>query len=98
VIIHTEDVVLVGSEIVTRRHKIAGAVTVDGAPAERVVMVMNRRNFTYIGATLSDPTTGDWEITGLQEYQEGTLLVIAMDTTGAYNAEVADYVSQVATT
>ena len=80
------------------RHKLAGTVTVDGLAAKRFVTVFDRRNFTWIASTISDPTTGAWEITGLLEYPERSLLVVALDTTGAYNAEVADYVSQVATT
>ena len=81
----------------TDRHKIAGTVTVDGQPAERIVVAFDRRTLTYLGATLSDPKTGEWEMPGLPELPEKALLVIGMDTTGNYNAEVADYITQVAT-
>ncbi len=79
------------------RNKIAGTITVDGQPAKRFVAVYDRRNFAFIAATVSNQNTGKWEITGIPEFPERTLLVVATDTTGNYNAEVADYISQVAT-
>ncbi|MDX9894341.1 MAG: hypothetical protein RBS34_02780 [Desulfofustis sp.] len=79
------------------RHRLAGTVTVDGQPARRNIMVVDRRTMTYVGGTTSDPVTGAWEIVGLVEYPERELLVLALDTTGHYNAEVADYITQVAT-
>ncbi|WP_284153042.1 hypothetical protein [Desulfofustis limnaeus] len=79
------------------RHKLAGTVTVDGQPARRNIMVIDRRTLTYVAGTTSDPTTGAWEIYGVSEYPERSLLVLALDTTGHYNAEVADYITQVAT-
>ena len=81
----------------TDRHRLAGVVTVDGAPAKRLVVAIDRRTLTLIAATLSDSITGAWEIKGIQEYPERSLVVISFDNTGNYNAEIADYVSQVAT-
>ena len=81
----------------TDRHKIAGTVTVDGLPARRNILALERKDMSYVGATTSDPVTGKWKIQGLPEYPERSLIVFAMDTTGEYNAEVADYISQVAT-
>jgi len=82
----------------TARHKIAGTVTVDGVPAKRLVMAMDRRFATLIASTFSDrPEVGAWSFEGLPEYPERALIVVALDTTGNYNAEVADYISQVAT-
>lgn len=83
--------------VITRRHRLAGTVTVDGTPARRLVVVINRTNLEYVGAVQSDPVTGAWEVKGLAEHPEKNLLVFSLDNTGAYNAEVADYVSQVAT-
>lgn len=80
----------------TDRHKLAGTVTVDGVPARRLVAVLYRYSFTLIAATQSDPVTGAWEIKGLEQYSTSSLIVLALDNTGNYNAEVADYVSQVA--
>lgn len=79
----------------TDRHRLAGTVTVDGVPASQLVVVQDRLTFALIAASLSDPTTGAWEIQGLPEYAEGSLIVLALDNSGTYNAEVADYVSQV---
>ena len=67
----------------------------DGNPAQKRVMVFNRISLELLAATYSAPATGTWELYGLPEYAEGSLLVVAFDDTGTYNAEVADYVSQV---
>ncbi|EKD40134.1 MAG: hypothetical protein ACD_75C00164G0003 [uncultured bacterium] len=79
----------------TDRHRLAGKVTVDGLPARRHIIVFDRLTFVMIAATTSDPVTGEWEIKGIQQYPERQLLVLSPDNTGNYNAEVADYVSQV---
>ncbi|BDD88863.1 hypothetical protein [Desulfofustis limnaeus] len=81
----------------TNRHKLAGTVTVDGTPAKRNVLCLERDTMAYVGATVSDANTGAWMLYGLPEYPERSLIVFALDTTGNYNAEVADYVTQVAT-
>ena len=77
------------------RHRLAGVVTIDGNPGMRLVAVFDRRNMSFVAVTLSDQTTGAWEIAGLPEYPEASLLVVALDNSAAYNAEVADYISQV---
>lgn len=79
----------------TDRHRLAGTVTVDGLPAKRLVVVFNRTTFVMLAAKWSDPSTGKWEIKGIQEYPAQQLLVIAVDNTVSYNAEGADYISQV---
>lgn len=81
----------------TDRHKLAGIITVDGVPAKRLVVVIDRTTFVLLAATVSDENTGAWEIAGIPEYPERSLLVIALDNTGNYNAEIFDYISQVAT-
>jgi hypothetical protein len=82
---------------ITYRHRLAGTITVDDIPARRNVFVCDRRSLAYVAATTSDPTTGAWAITKLPEYPVGSLIVLALDDAGTYNAEVADYVSQVVT-
>ncbi len=77
------------------RHRLAGVVTVDGLPAKRLITVVDRLTMTLVTARWSDQVTGAWEIAGLAEYPERSLLVLALDSTGNYNAEVADYISQV---
>jgi dipeptidyl aminopeptidase/acylaminoacyl peptidase len=83
--------------VIARRHKIGGTVTVDGSPAKRLVIAVLRANFQYVGATYSDQATGAWEIKGLPEYPDRSIIVLALDSAGLYNAEVADYITQVAT-
>ena len=81
----------------TDRHRLAGTVTVDGQPARRLVVVIDRVSLILKAAVQSDPVTGAWELTGLAEYPVQQLLVVSLDDTGTYNAEVADYISQIAT-
>lgn len=82
-------------QVRTDRHRLAGTVTVDGVPAKRLVAVLNRATLGLIASTISD-SSGAWEIFGISEYPERALLVLAIDNTGNYNAEVADFVTQVA--
>jgi hypothetical protein len=89
-------VVTAGSLLRTTRHKLAGTVTVDGQPASRLVVILDRRNFSYVAGTISN-ATGHWELNGVSEYPVNTLIALALDNTMTYNAEVADYLSQVAT-
>lgn len=80
------------------RHKIGGTVSVDGVAGQKTVVALDRRTFTLITATTSDPVTGEWVMQGLQEYPEESLMVLAIDDADAdYNAEVADFITQVAT-
>jgi len=80
----------------TDRHRLAGVVTVNGLPAKRLITVVDRLTMTLLAAKHSDSTTGIWEITGLSEYPERRLLVLALDDVpGTYNAEVLDFISQV---
>jgi hypothetical protein len=79
----------------TDRHRLSGAVTVDGQPASRLVCVFDRLPMTLLAAKWSDPVTGAWEIAGLPEYPVQGLFVAAFDNAGSFNAEIADYISQV---
>lgn len=80
-------------ELVTRRHRLAHLVTVNGTGAAKRVMVWDRRTGEYVGSTVSD-SNGNWEITGMAEYPEGTLFAAAMDDTGEYNSDVVDHITQ----
>jgi len=79
------------------RHSLAGTVSVNGSPSKKRIVVINRITMEYLAVTDSDAQTGMWEITHLPEYDERSLLVLAFDDTGEFNAEIADFVSQVAT-
>ena len=93
--IETGAEILIQPQARTDRHRLAGVVTVDGSPAQRRVVVCKRVSLEIVAQTLSDSVTGAWEIYGMAEYDEGSLIVLAFDNSGTYNAEVADYVSQV---
>lgn len=77
------------------RHRLAGTVTVDGQPASRLICVFDRLTKVLLAAKWSDAATGAWEIAGMNEYPRRRLFVAAFDSEGNYNAEIADYVSQV---
>jgi hypothetical protein len=80
----------------TDRHRLAGTVTVDGQPASRLVCVFDRLTMSLIASKWSNPTTGAWEIKGISEYPAQRLFVVSFDSIGNFNAEIADYISQVA--
>jgi hypothetical protein len=79
------------------RHRLAGTVTIDGLPGKKLIAIIDRTTFALVAAKFSDPATGAWEIAGLPEYPERRLLALALDEEGGtdYNAEAADYLSQV---
>lgn len=79
----------------TDRHRLAGVVTVNGQPGSKLIYVFDRILMILIASKWSNPTTGAWEFKGLPQYSERSLIVLALDNTGSYNAEVADYISQV---
>jgi hypothetical protein len=74
---------------------LSGTVTVDGVAAERKIMVLDRYTLDLLAATHSNADTGEWTIKGIADAGSKRILVLALDTTGNYNAEVADYVTQV---
>ena len=74
-------------------HRLAGVVTVDGLPAKRVIAVIDRQLMNFVAFTVSDATTGKWEIVGLPPKAEKSLTVVAFDSTENYNAEIADYIT-----
>lgn len=78
----------------TDRHALAGTVTVDGAAASRRVAVFRRSTLEQVAVTLSDPD-GTWTISGIPQYEERDLFVVAFDDAGTHNAEIADFISQV---
>lgn len=88
---------LVGTKApVAYRHRLGGTVTVDGSPAKKRVIVVERATFAYVAGTWSNPTDGVWSIAGVAEYPSRALLVLAFDDSGEFNCEAADYISQVA--
>jgi len=81
----------------THRHKLAGTVTTDGTGGKRRVVVLDRGTLKYIASTVSGPD-GTWLIQGIPERPEDSLIVLAFDDIAkVFNAEAADFISQVAT-
>ena len=90
------DLLILGSAIPSiDRHRLAGVVTVDGQPGSKLICVFERKSRILVAAKWSDPATGAWEIKGLAEYPIRSLFVAAFDEEGNFNAEIADYISQV---
>ncbi len=81
----------------TDRHFLGGKITVNGAPAKKRIVVIDRTLLIYRGSTWSDATTGEWTLPSMEEHEPESLLVLAFDENGNYNAEAADHISQVAT-
>ena len=78
-------------------NKVSGVVTVNGSPAARTVAVFLRSDFTLIGTTTSDETTGAFELNSLLlPDTANALLVTAIDSSGTYNAVSVDYITSVA--
>jgi len=88
-------IILIAAPARTDRHRLSGTVTVDGLPAAKNVVVLQRATLQLLGIKGSDPATGAWEISGLPEYPMESLLVMALNADNTANAEVADHVSQV---
>jgi len=77
-------------------NKVSGTVTVNGSPAARTVAVFLRSDFTLLGTTTSNATTGAFEILNyLIPADANALLVTALDSTGTYNAVSVDYITAV---
>ena len=77
-------------------NKVSGTVTVNGSPAARTVAVFRRSDFTLLGTTTSNATTGAFEILNyLIPADANALLVTAIDSTGTYNAVSVDYITSV---
>jgi len=79
----------------TDRHLLSGTVKENGAPAKKRILVFSRESNTVIASTFSDATTGHWQISHTLEYPEKSLFAVAFDDTETFNAEIADFISQV---
>jgi len=76
------------------KNRIAGHVIVNRAGASRRVVVQQRNSLGYVASTHSN-TDGTWEIRGMPVLPERSLMAIAVDDSGQFNAEVLDFLSQV---
>ena len=89
------------SSIAPEKRRIYGytIIKATGAPTKKRVLVYNRGSdgiaLGYVASTISDATTGFWEIRGLPTMPENNLVVTAFDDSKAYNCESFDFQSLV---
>lgn len=69
---------------------ITGSVSVQGTPARRRVLLLDRKTLRVLGIAWSDPVTGGYEFQGLNTARD--YMVVCDDYTRSYNAAVADWV------
>lgn len=82
------------SNYIAEKRRLAGRVTVNSVGSSKRVVVQKRDTLEYVASTHSK-ADGTWEICGMPVMSERSLMAIAFDDTGQYNAEVLDYLSQV---
>ena len=81
-----------GANMKTWANRLAGTVTVNGSAAEKRIVVLLRKDLSYVASTFS-LADGTWSIAGLPESLATTkMLVMAFDDTETYNVEAADNV------
>lgn len=70
-----------------------------GAPTKKRILVYARGSdgveLGYVAATVSDASTGFWEIRNLPTMPDNTLVVTAFDDSKTFNAEIYDFQSLV---
>lgn len=76
------------------KRRLSGRVTVNSIGMSKRVLVQKRGTLEYVASTHSK-ADGTWEIRGTPVMPERSLMAIALDDTGQYNAEILDYLSQV---
>ena len=79
----------------TDRHMLGGVVKVDGVPAKKRVVLFEKATHTPVASTMSNPETGEWKITNISQYPIKGLFAVTFDDTEEFNAEIADFVTQV---
>lgn len=74
------------------RLRIAGTVAAESTPAQKRIIILHRNSMEYEKGILSE-ADGTWEITGIANIYAGTpFMVVSLDDSGTYNAEVADLI------
>lgn len=77
------------------RHYLGGTATLDGVTAELLVRMFERGSFLLVAATTSNPSTGAWSISHVNEYPVEGVYIIIFDPSGSANSVVMDWLSQV---
>lgn len=90
------DVIIVqfATIITPEKSRLAGCVTVNSVGASKRVVIQKRGTLEYVASTHSK-ADGTWEIRGMPVLPEKSLVAIAFDDTGTFNAEILDNLSQV---
>ncbi len=86
---------IIGFRGIRYPHKIAGTVTVDGSPSVKKVLAFHRGTYQLLGSTESTMPDGKWEIRGMPPTAAREIVVLALDDSGKFNAEVADFITAV---
>lgn len=77
------------------RHILGGVVKVDGVPAKKRIVLFEKATHMPVASTISNPETGEWKITNINQYPIKGLFAVTFDDTEEFNAEIADFVTQV---
>ena len=86
---------------VPEKRRIYGYTTIKatGSPTSKRILVYGRGSdgvqLGYVASTVSDASTGFWEIKGLPVMPDNTLVVTAFDDSKTVNAEIYDFQSLV---
>lgn len=81
------------------KRRIYGYTTIKatGSPTSKRILVYGRGSdgveLGYVASTVSDASTGFWEIKGLPVMPDNTLVVTAFDDSKTFNAEIYDFQS-----
>ena len=76
------------------KRRLAGNCSVNGIGSSKRVVIQKRGTLEYVASTHSK-ADGTFEIRGMPVLPEKSLVAIAFDDTGTFNAEVLDSLSQV---
>lgn len=80
------------------RHTLSGVTTLNDIHAKKRIVVHDKKTHIAVASTWSNPNTGEWRISHINEYPENSLYVTVFDGSGTVNAEIFDFVSQVSNT
>lgn len=79
--------------VATKKQRLAGRVDAYGSGAKKRIGIIKRGTLEYVASGMSN-TDGTWEIRGLPELPEESLLVFYIDDTRSFNPIAFDYISE----
>ena len=74
------------------KNRLAGRVKVNGSGAKKRIAVFRRGTLEYVASGMSN-ADGTWEIKGMPELPEESLIVFYIDDTRSFNPIAFDYIS-----